>query len=214
MCLSGPSFAPVCAFVVPVADYIPCALVRLFWGEGLPLSHFCFGCNKVVSVTICLRILWTLPTRDALCPFGKGDAPSGPPLGPVGSRAHGAHAHRNTERQVVDGLRTEVCGRQKQSNNQHNNQHSPQYANHWAPQTRKRHQQEYRPQRPTERSDPTQHAKGRTGDCPGPRKGATTVTNVTQGGVLALAAPGWGPEATRPPAVLALGPGHASSLYP
>ena len=27
---------------------------------------------------------------------------------------------------------------------------------------------EHRPQRPTERSDPTQHAKGRTGDCPGP----------------------------------------------
>ena len=29
---------------------------------------------------------------------------------------------------------------------------------------------EHRPQRPTERSDPTRHAKGRTGDCPGPRK--------------------------------------------
>ena len=51
----------------------------------------------------------------------------------------------------------------------------------WAPRTRKRHQQEHRPQRPTERSDPTQHAKGRTGDCPGPRKGATTRRNVTQG---------------------------------
>ena len=45
-----------------------------------------------------------------------------------------------------------------------------------------RHQQEHRPQRPTERSDPTQHAKGRTGDCPGPRKGATTRRNVTHGG--------------------------------
>ena len=74
----------------------------------------------------------------------------------------------------------------------HNNQHNPQYANgwapltrkrhipphpaqprhtnDWAPRTRKRHQQEHRPQRPTERSDPTQHAKGRTGDCPGPVK--------------------------------------------
>ena len=40
-----------------------------------------------------------------------------------------------------------------------------------------------RPQRLTERSDPTQHAKGRTGDCPGPRKGATTRRNVTQGGL-------------------------------
>ena len=56
-----------------------------------------------------------------------------------------------------------------------------QHTNYWAPRTRKRHQQEHRPQRPTERSDPTQHAKGRTGDCPGPRKGATTRRNVTQG---------------------------------
>ena len=104
----------------------------------------------------------------------------------------------------MDGLWTEVCGQQKQSNNPGNNQHNPQYANywaplpskrhipphsaqpqhtnHWAPRTRKRHQQEHRPQRPTERSDPTQHAKGRTGDCPGPRKGATTRRNVTRGG--------------------------------
>ena len=58
----------------------------------------------------------------------------------------------------------------------------PQHTIHWAPRTRRRHQQEHRPQRPTERSDPTQHAKGRTGDCPGPRKGATTRRNVTQGG--------------------------------
>ena len=57
-----------------------------------------------------------------------------------------------------------------------------QHANYWAPRTRKRHQQEHRPQRPTESSDPTQHAKGRTVDRPGPRKGATTRRNVTQGG--------------------------------
>ena len=43
-------------------------------------------------------------------------------------------------------------------------------------------QQEHRPQRPTENSDPTHHAKGRVGDRPGPRKGATTRRNVTQGG--------------------------------
>ena len=43
-----------------------------------------------------------------------------------------------------------------------------------------RHQQEHRPQRPTESSDPTQHAKGRTGDCPGLRK-ETTRRNVTRG---------------------------------
>ena len=57
-----------------------------------------------------------------------------------------------------------------------------QHANYWAPRTQKRHRQEHRPQRPTESSDPTQHAKGRTGDRPGPRKGATTRRNVTQGG--------------------------------
>ena len=31
---------------------------------------------------------------------------------------------------------------------------------HWAPRTRKQHQQEHRPHRPSERSDLTQHAKG------------------------------------------------------
>ena len=57
----------------------------------------------------------------------------------------------------------------------------PQHTNDWAPRTRKRHQQEHRPQWPTERSDPTQHAKGRRGHCPGPRKGTTTRRNVTRG---------------------------------
>ena len=65
----------------------------------------------------------------------------------------------------------------------------PQHTNHWAPRTRKRHQQEHRPQRLTESSDPTQHAKGITGDCPGPRKGATTRRNVTQGVYLRLDPP-------------------------
>ena len=59
----------------------------------------------------------------------------------------------------------------------------PRHTNHWAPRTRKRHQQEPLPQRPTESSDPTQHAKGRTGDCPGPRKETTTRRNVTQAGI-------------------------------
>ena len=58
-----------------------------------------------------------------------------------------------------------------------------QHTNYWALRTRKRHQEEHRPQRPTESSDQTQHAKGRTGDRPGPCKGATTRQNVTQGGV-------------------------------
>ena len=66
----------------------------------------------------------------------------------------------------------------------HNMPHSaqPEHTNYWAPRTRKRHQQEHRPQRPTERSNSAQHAKGRTGDCPGPRKGTTTRRNATQGG--------------------------------
>ena len=90
----------------------------------------------------------------------------------------------------------------RQSNGPGNNQHSPQYANcwasltrkrhipphpaqprhtnHWAPRTRQRHQQEHQPQRPTESSNPMQHAKGRTGDCPGPRKEATTRRSVTR----------------------------------
>ena len=62
----------------------------------------------------------------------------------------------------------------------------PQHTNYWAPRTRKRHQQEHRPQRPSECSAPTQHAKGRTGDCPGPRKEATTRRNVTRGAPRAL----------------------------
>ena len=103
----------------------------------------------------------------------------------------------------MDGLWTAARGQQKQSNDPGNNQHNPRYANYWAPLTRKRHilphpaqpqhtndgaprlrkrhQQEHRPQRPTERSDPTQHAKGRTGDCSGARKETTTRRNVTQG---------------------------------
>ena len=113
----------------------------------------------------------------------------------------------------MDGLWTEVWGQQKQSNDPHNNQHNPRYANYWAPLTRKRHpphsaqprhtnywaprtrkqhQREHRPQRPTERSDPTQHAKGRAGDRPGPRKETTTRRHVTQGVVhngVALAVP-------------------------
>ena len=110
--------------------------------------------------------------------------------------APGLHAHGNAARQVVDDRREEGSGQQKPSNDPRNNHHNPRYANYWAPLTRKRHipphpaqprhtnhwaprtqkrpQQEHRPQRPTERSAPTQHAKGRTGDCPGPRKETAT----------------------------------------
>ena len=44
--------------------------------------------------------------------------------GPDSARRNRAPGpHRNTARQVMDGLWTEVCGQQKQSNDPHNNQH-------------------------------------------------------------------------------------------
>ena len=56
----------------------------------------------------------------------------------------------------------------------------PQHTNHWAPRTRKQHQQEHRLQRQTESSNPTQHAEGRTGDCPGPLKETTRWGRMVQ----------------------------------
>ena len=76
----------------------------------------------------------------------------------------------------------------------HNHQHNPQSANYWAPLTRQRYHKAHRPQRPSERSDPTQSANGRTGDCPGPRKETATRRNVTRGG-----GGGQPPSAYRPP---------------
>ena len=79
-----------------------------------------------------------------------------------------------------------MVGSTNRKNGPRSDQHGPRYANHRAPRPRKLHQQEHRPQRPTERSDPTQHAKGRTGDCPGPRTrnptGCHTVGGGTGGG--------------------------------
>ena len=57
----------------------------------------------------------------------------------------------------------------------------PRHTNDGAPRTWKRHQQEHRPQRPTERSNPPQHAKGRMSDCPGPRTETATRRDVTGG---------------------------------
>ena len=79
-----------------------------------------------------------------------------------GGGGAGPHAHGNAARQVVGDLRTEVWGQQRQSNDPRNNQHSP--------------------NTPTT-GDPPQYAKGRTGDCPGPRKETTTQRNVMQGGL-------------------------------
>ena len=40
------------------------------------------------------------------------------------NRAPGPHTHGNTARQAMDGLRMELCGQQKQSNDPRNNQHN------------------------------------------------------------------------------------------
>ena len=77
----------------------------------------------------------------------------------------GPHAQENAARHVADHLNAEGSGQQKPCNDSRNNQHNPQYANHWAPLKQKRHRQEHRPQPPSARSHPTQHAKGRAGDC-------------------------------------------------
>ena len=74
------------------------------------------------------------------------------------TRAPGPHAHRNTARQAMDGLWTEVCGQQKQSNDpattstssmgqllgaadaqtaHHATFSTAPHTNHWAPRTRK-----------------------------------------------------------------------------
>ena len=96
--------------------------------------------------------------------------------------ATGPHTHRNAARHVVDDLYAEESGQQKPSNDPRNDQHNPQSANYRAPRTRKRHHKEHRPQQPSERSDPTQHAKGSTGDCPGPRKETSPTECPTHGG--------------------------------
>ena len=110
-----------------------------------------------------------------------------PSLGPCPSIGAGAHRPLTTLcppspslacRSLCTSLSFPLVGRAKDGGGGGRAQHT----NYWAPRTRKRHQQEHRPQRPTESSDPTHHAKGRTGDSPGPRKGATTRRNVTQGG--------------------------------
>ena len=66
-----------------------------------------------------------IPGCATYCGNGRNGCGGGITRDTMRSRAPGAHAHGNTERQVVDGLRTEVCGQQKQSNDPHNNQHNP-----------------------------------------------------------------------------------------
>ena len=117
---------------------------------------------------------------------------------------HGARAHGSVGRQVVDDHMSTTCGGVEQLGLTHMETQRgvwwttrmrkgvgskdrnttppqpvpPQCASYWAPPAWIGHQQEHKLQRPTERSDSTQHAKGRRGDCPG-RKETATRRNVT-----------------------------------
>ena len=67
----------------------------------------------------------------------------------------------------MDELDVKGSGQQNRKTTPANKQHNPQCANYWAPLTRQRHHEEHWLQWPSQSIDPTQHAKGRTGDCPG-----------------------------------------------
>ena len=88
------------------------------------------------------------------------------------AEVRGQQKPSNDPRNNQHNLGTPTTGHRSRTNGIRRNQHSSgtPTTDDGAPRTRKRHQQEHPPQRPTERSGPTQHAKGRTGDCPGPRK--------------------------------------------
>ena len=64
--------------------------------------------------------LWAMVTAPSPWIWGCGGGWLGRRGGPPGP-----HAHGNAARQVVDGLRTEVWGEQKQSNDPRNEQHNP-----------------------------------------------------------------------------------------
>ena len=134
--------------------------------------------------TMCFGSRGSITSGGAGEPFSPGRAPQPPPqmfirVGGVwvGGLVLGGWVPQNPK--TPQPLINEAWLTRKRHTMPHSAQ--SQRTNYWAPRTRKRHQQEHRPQRPTESSDPTQHAKGRTGDRPGPRKGATTRRNVTQG---------------------------------
>ena len=117
----------------------------------------------------------------------------------------GTRASRTRKRGETGGGRLQSGGAWAAKTVRRTLQHpaQPRYANYWAPLTHKRHQpqpaqpqdtndgaprkckqhqQKHRPQQLPKRNDPTQHAKGRTGDCPGPYKETAIRGNVTQGG--------------------------------
>ena len=94
----------------------------------------------------------------------------------------GAHAHGNAARHVVDDLDAEGSGSKIRTPTPATTSTTSSAPITGRRLTRQRRHTEHRPQRPSERIDPTPCAKGRTGDCPGPRKETATRRNVPQGG--------------------------------
>ena len=101
-------------------------------GDGLasPVATGCQGnpCSTGIRSGVspaaqmgCLRNR-SEPTRGRPAVRGKG-TDGGRSGQRVEEEGTWASAHENTARQVMDGLRTEICGQQKQSNEPRNNQH-------------------------------------------------------------------------------------------
>ena len=108
---------------------------------------------------------------------------------------NGPHAHGNTARSVVDDLNAEGTGQQKTVKPPPQQPAQPQYANYWALLMWKKTTRNTG-RSGCQNSDPTQHAKGRTGDCPGPRKETATQRDVTQG---VRTPPSWTHQPPQPP---------------
>ena len=169
--------------------------VHCMWDAAWAMALF-VGARRAIEPQQSLSNAPTSETCAATCTEMREDGRG---------RVIGPHAHRNVGRQVADDQdntpegwsnwasctqkRSGECGgrpggeRAAETVNRLPQQPAqPQCANYSAPLTRKRHHKKHRPQRPSERIDPTRHAKGRTGDCPGPRKETATRRNVSRGG--------------------------------
>ena len=99
--------------------------------------------------------------RGAL-PLGSGAAGRCWWGGRPGQHAEGLGQVGRTHTEMRRGMEwptRAVSAPQTPYNDPRNDQHSPQHTNYRAPLPRQRHHKAHRPQRPTERSDPTQHAK-------------------------------------------------------
>ena len=124
------------------------------------------------------------------CPSGTAGLPTPnrrpvthpPPVGRKGRRRGGRASRTRTRRETWTGRRGrdgERAARNRRTTPATST--TPRRASYWAPLRRKRHHKGHGPRRPSERGAPTQHAEGRTGDCPGPREETTTRRHVTRG---------------------------------